>query len=574
MKALTNFLRLFSLFILLSIFQACSNDDEPGGGNNGPDEELSLSNIVGRWGISSSSVVGGANETLVPCKNTLEIQENGDFLYVEADAGEWQEGRATFNNSDSTLTVTFDGQTETFKLLSVSETGFELEFTENDGSNIVVGSDEYVLLDNSDCSSVESNEITEKWSVEEIDFKEYEIEDEDDFGTLTDTQVFEDVPYNKFTMEFKSDGSFIMIDLIFEYDFGLGTFENLDDHNYLIAFDDEDGQDRTLAHVSSRTSETVTLMMVDYNDSRRVVTELTIRVNDGSEPTISESDINGKWSASSVIERVFVDDNLDSEDVLIDIPHNKLTLDFDVSSDKAQLIDLVQEIGYVQGDFFLLDGSNLVIDFGGEEGQEGDEENFELFHVISSDDHQLSLINFENGRQDGEGGSGGEANNGDGEMEFDRREFEVSLNKNTGEEPGIAKEELIAEWTLLEVENLDPNSEDGEGPMVGMVITFNDDGSGVVNLDGAEVTSFEFDMIDMSNIVLAFDEGGEGGVMNNGDDEENQNEYSLFHIIEAGSETLELIIYEPSRGNGGEGEGEGEEKGGRAVQRIVMERTG
>ena len=553
MKALINFLKLLSLFAILSLFQACSsNDDSPSGGNNDPEIELSLSDIVGRWGIIRVTEQGGSPETLVPCKNTLEIQANGDLLYVEADAGEWEEGHASFNSADSILTVTFGGQTETFKLLSVSETGFELEFTENDGGTVVVGSDEYVKLEGSDCASITTAEIATKWSVDEIDFKEYEIEDGDDLGTLIDTDVQENIPYNKFTLEFSSDGSFIMIDLINEFDFEMGTYENLDDHNYVLSFDDEGLDDETLAHVLTRTDDFVTLMLAEYNDNddRRVVTELVIGENDGSEPTISESDLDGKWSASNVTERAFLEGQLIDEHVLSDIPHNQLTLEFYVDSEEIQLIDLVQEIEHVLGEFTLLDGSNLLLGL----GDEDEEENLELFHILSADNGELTLISYDIRDNDG---VGGEANTDHDELEYDLREFELSLNKNTGDEPGIDEDELLGEWVLTEVESFDLNSPSDDGPQVGMVLAFINDGSGEISSGGDIVTTFDFELIDMSNVLVEFDDEEEG--------------FTIFHLIEYSSDVLEIILFEPARE--GDGEGQDEPEGG-ATHRLVIERQG
>lgn len=559
MNTLANFLRLFSLLIFLSIFQACSNDDEPGGGGIGPDEELSLSNIVGRWGIISTSEVGGPNETLIPCKNTLEIQENGDFLYIKADAGEWDEGRATFNNADSILTVIIDGQTKTFKLLSVSDTGFELEYTDDDGGTIVVGSDEYVKLERADCSLITSADITSKWSVDEMEIKEFEIDVENDLGTLIETQLLEDIPFNMFTLDFRSNGDLIMIDLIVNYIFDRGTFENLDDHNFLMSFDEEGLDDQVLVHVLNRTDEFVTLMVADYQeeDQKRIVTEIVIGENNGLEPLITEAELDGKWSATEIIQQAFDEGVLVDEQSQDNISHNRLTLEFFMGDGEVQFIDLVDDIGYSRGEFFLLDGSNIVMSLGG--GEDG-EEDYELFHLMSKEGDNISLKSFQ---------QGGEANNGqEGDDEFDLREFEVMLNKNSGDEHSIGEDELIGEWEITELEDLSNTiGNDDEGPQVGMILTFVDNGTGEVTLQGDLVTTFEYEMLDDNNIKLLLPEENDGGGEANED-----NSYTIFHINDNQSDTtLEFILFESSR-NDEEG-GDGGENSG-PTNRIVIKKQG
>ncbi len=576
MKRLFEILKKSSLLLLVLFMYACSttDDSDPGGVT-----ELALADIVGRWGILTTTEDGGTPETLVPCDNTLEIQENGDFLVIEAADGEWVEGNASFNPADSILTLTINGQTETVKILSVSANGFVVQFNENDGGTVTVGTDAFVKLEDAACASVTSAELQQKWSVDQLERSAFEIT-EGDRGDLLGTELFEDIDYNKFTIEFKSDGSFVMVDLVLEYDYGIGTYRNLDDHNLILEFEDDGGNsDGSLLHLTARNGTGLSFIIVDEDENgagerEQFVSKFDIIPNDDSEPTIAAEALEGKWSASSVTERAFLDDDLVGEEVNDMITHNRLTLEF-FDDGGLQFINLVDEVGFSRGEYMLLDGSNILLNTGNDAG-EGDDE-FELFHVVAVSGDDLTVKSYEVGDHEG-GSGGGEANDGH-EQEYDKREFELTISKNSGDEPSINDDELLGSWTVTEVENLGDDGND-EGPVVDMVLEFVNDGTGEVTFGGQVVTTFDYEFIDDNNLKLIFadgDDGDGGGGEANDDHEGESDNYNIFHIISNSGGLLELILFEPARDEGdGQGDGGqgGEGDSGGATYRIVMQKQG
>ncbi len=578
MKRFIQFLASTIVLGLLLFFQACTNtDDEPGPGTGGGDEELSLANLVGRWGITQSTVDGGTPQTLVPCENTIQLDADGGFLVVNADEGVWREGNASFSPTDSILTIRSGGSEFTLKLLSWTEDTVEFRGEDNTGGGTAVFStDRFVKLEDGDCPSITSAELQSKWSIDQMERTAYDIE-EGERGAMLGTELIEDIPYNKFTIEFKSDMSFVMIDLVNEFDYGLGTYRNLDDHNFIIEFDDDDGDDEEiLLHLKINSDNGLSFMFVEEDEINSgeeviIVTELDLVENDGSEPLVTAEQLEGKWSAGMFAERALLDGQVVAEHVEDQIPHNKLTLEF-FDDNGALLIDLVDEIGFDRGEYMLLDGSNILLDIRGDEDDNEEEDNFELFHVMSVDGDAMTLKSFSRSDHDGDSGDGdgGIANDGhgdgDGGFDYDTREFELLMNKNSGSEPGIMSEELIGMWQVTDVEDLSQQGQAGEGPQIGMVLNFAENGTGVVTFEEQEVATFSHEYLDMSNLLMIFDDNegdGDGGTANDGHEEEEDN-YNIFHIVSVSGNTVELILYEPDREDHGDGDGSGDGTGGTA----------
>ena len=553
MKLFKKFRILLLILPVVFFTLACSSDD-----SQDPDEpiELSLANIVGRWGISQTSV-DGTNQTKVPCKNTVELEANGDYLIIDAEKGEWRSGNASFTKADSILTMTSSatGGTLRFKLISVSEEGFVLQHVAS-GASGLLPTDQFVKLEDGDCAAMTSAQLQNKWSVDELERSAYEIT-EGDIGDLIGTEAIDDIPYNRFTIEFKDDGSFIMVDLVLELRYGIGTYERLDDHNILLSFDDDDQNEQTLFHLTSFTEGVGASFLIaedDDQDDERILTEFDLVPNDGSEPTVTDADLEGKWSAASIAERAFLNGQTVDEEVIGSIPHNKLTLEF-FDDRGVQLIDLVQEVGFRRGEYMLLDPSNILLKI-------GDDEEFELFHVISASAGAITVKSFEgrDDHDDGNGGDGtGEANN-DHDTEYDRREFELSLNKNSGDEPSTSEDDLIGQWEVTEVENLGDQGSGGndEGPQVGMILTFVNNGTGEVTFNGNVVVTFEYELIDENNVQMIFsDSGGQG-----------EGDLNIVHVMSVPTGALEVVFYVPAEVNA---DGSTGDEGGPAF-RVVMEK--
>ncbi len=582
MKLFFNVLKASGVLLLAMFMNACSTSDDtdPGGGNQDP-VELSIADIVGRWGIQSTTENGGAAQARIPCKNTLEIESNGDFLIVDANEGTWLEGNATFNQADSVLTLTITGQTLTVKILSVSATAFELQSTDGSGATQTVSVSEMVKLESADCASFEREEILTKWSINEFTRSRYVD------GQLDEENSIENIATNQFTIEFRSDGSALTFDYINEYDFSEGTFRMLDNHNLVVDFDQSDDDPGSLIHLDNVQWPYWIFESVEWDEESGsdneaiVVTTFSLIENDEQVPTISEQGLLGKWSASSIAQRTFHNGQLVDESVNDRIPHNKMTVEF-FEGDDLQFIDLVEDFGFSNGAYRLLDGSNLLMSI-----DESGEEEYDLFQVVAVNGDEIILRSFEVPEDHG-GQGGGEANNGH-ENEYDVRHSEITLNKNTGDEPSITGDELLGNWEVTEVENLaaavgDENS-DGDGPQVGMVLNFASGGSGMVTVKGQEVARFDFELIDGSNLALIFEDDNSDQGGNANDNHEDDSRYTVFHVNARPAGALELILYEPSRSddhdddnsgggaaNDGHGEGNHDQDEGGATHRIVMEK--
>lgn len=207
----------------------------------------------------------------------------------------------------------------------------------------------------------------------------------------------------------------------------------------------------------------------------------------------------------------------------------------------------------------MLDASNILINLGDEdEGDGGDEEvDYELFQLTANSNGQIILQSFDPVDEDDD-------------EEYDLGSFEITLSKNDGSEPTVGEDEIIGTWMITEVEDLEEDTgdgEDGEGAQVGMLINFDAELAGMVSFEGQSVFELEYEFLDLSNLLLTFEEEGEGGTA-----EEN---YNLFHVNARPGEHLELMIYS-IRGEEDHDGGEGGEDDGDANMelqfRIVLQK--
>jgi len=550
------------LALLAVAFLACDNgDDGTGGGDEEPVELPELADLVGRWGISQT-VSGGNSQTGVPCENTLEVTSSGGFTYVDVARGSWLEGTMAFDVTDSSLTLTIGSETIDLKLLSIEDGAFTLQSEDNDGGTVTLSTQIFTALESGDCPGIELSQVVNKWSISSFSTQIFELQGEgDELGNVAGTEEMSNIPVNRFTTEFVGDGTYLTIDLVNEYDYSVGEFRRLDDHNMVLTFEDDEDEVEMLVHLTAIQGNTATFQTVRYSDDdgdgendmgeSRIVTSFTMTINDETVPTITEAELMGKWSVSAVTEAQFSGGQLLNENINDDIASNKMTLGFR-EENELLLIDLVLGPQIRLGDYEMLDASNILINLGDEdEGDDGDggddeEEDYEIFQLTSNSNGQIILQSFDRVHEDDQ-------------QDYDVESFEITLTKNDGSEPTVGDDELLGTWMVTEVEGLGENANGGgddEGPQVGMLISFDAELAGDVSFEGQTVFVFDYEFLDLSNLLLTFQE--EDGA---GNAEES---FNLFHVNARPGENLELLIYsvrthdEGGDGDGGDG---GEDEG-------------
>lgn len=527
---------LLALAMIALTFMACDpNENEPDDGVD-PTELPELADLVGRWGISQTQS-GSNTNTTVPCENTLEIAANGNFLFVDVARANWLEGNVAFDVSDSSLTMTTTDQTLELKLVEVADGSFTLRFEDNDNGDITISTQLFTALESSDCAAFTTAELTNKWSIHSFTREVYELNgDGDQIGTLADTHTQENITENIFTIEFKSDGSAINIDHLNEFDYQTGQFRALDDHNLIVDFDSDDNEPGSLVHIQSVQWPYWVFENVDFEEGEdgaeyRVVTTFTIAQNSENVATISSSALMGKWSTDLVSEIGYQEGKEVYNDTHEEIPHNKMTMEFK-DDGSFQFIDLLDEVGIRRGTYEFLDGSNLLLTMEEEDEGDGESEEEEILFLLRQNVNDGRIVLF-NGERAGEDHEGDGTPHGDADLET----IELVFDKNDGNEPGISDADLYGQWELIEVETMGETSGNDEGPQVGMVIQFNENGTGSVLFDQQVVNTLEFDFLDRSNLMLFFDDnsGGSG----------NEPDPNIFHINGRPGGNLELLIYSP-----------------------------
>ena len=558
--------RILCLLAFAFIFlQTCStsDDEDPGGGTTGPDELPSLADLVGRWGITSEVDAAGNTVTMVPCENTLELSSSGNFIIVQADRGSFLEGNAAFNNQDSTLTLTIGTEVIALKLLSVTDGTIELQFESDNGpGQTTVNVNNFVKLESEDCASIDLATLVNKWSISTYTNQYYELQGEgDEIGEFVGSVQVSDIPANRFSTQFRTDGFYTTIDLVNEFDWSVGGFRQLDNQNLILTIVDDDGEaEDQLAHLKSIQGNTAVFQTVQYtdedgDDESRIVTEFTMTINDATVPTISDAALQGKWSASAVVESAFVGSQLVNEEINDNIPHNKMTLDFR-EEEELLFIDMVSGPQIRLGEYVRLDASNFLVVIDSEDEDDDDEEDepeYEIFQVTENEgDNRISLTTFEPG---------------DDGNDFDLATFELRLTKNTGDEPSIDANEIIANWEVTTVERLRDQATD-DGPVVGMQIEFDASSEGLVSLNGQPAFEFIYEFLDISNLLLTF----EGEEEEDDDDGDEEVDFNLFHINSRPGNGLEIIIYSIRGPNDDSDDEEDDEDSNMQIEfRIVLE---
>ena len=400
-----------SLLLVCLVLLACepTTDDDPDG-TTGAAELPELADLVGRWGIFETIDGQGNATTSAPCRHSLEIHTSGDFLYVNAAQGDWLEGNVQFNSADSTVRLSGNGEVVSFKLLSVTDQGFELRAETSEGGTVSINTQRFTLLEGEDCTSFTPESLTTKWSIGAFSHALYEGE------TLLDERAVEDIKANQYSLEFKADGEVLLIDLVNQFNYEQGVFRMLDNHNLIIDFDFDDDDPGSLVHLEG-----------------------------------------------------------------------------------------------VQWPYWIFERVGFETD--GTTGQE--------IRIVT----------------------------------------QYQMTANSGDEPAFNQEELPGQWQITEVEVLHSQATggDNEGPVPGMLFQFDTSGTGQVSMQGQVVSRLEYEMLDLSNLLVSFDEGEHDSSAG------EANGFSIFHVSAHEGDQVELIIYEPSRG-------EHEDEMGGAMFRVVTKK--
>ncbi len=336
--------------------------------------------------------------------------------------------------------------------------------------------------------------IVGKWS---IVLKDYLIKDAG--GSILEDETFT-YPANEFTFEFKSDGTFIYINIV-DGDWFTGTYN----------YNSETGEitinvlgSSLSGNVQDLTSSTITVFITDtYTDDNGTFTEentFSGSINGPTVPTFTLEEIQAKWSIEDLQINTYVDVN-DDDDYnpatelyqslsFADIPHNRNTIEF-MSNGKALNIDSYMESDWEEQDWVMVDGSNLIIDDGSDEQLvhlESRTGNTFLFRFFSYSFEQIA-DSYYNVKTEGA----------------------VTVVKNDGSEPMITNEDFFTSWEITDFIEYKNGVEDpgSEGAPIGAIITFNTNGTGSLVAGTDNFTLVDVKLVDDSNFYFEFDSGDE-----------------------------------------------------------------
>ena len=236
-----------------------------------------------------------------------------------------------------------------------------------------------------------------------------------------------------------------------------------------------------------------------------------------------------KWSIRAFEQHFYDGETLHDQHSAEDIKENLYTIEFKADG-RALIIDLFDQYNYEQGVYRMLDNHNLVVDFDFEDDDPGS-----LIHL---ENVQWPYWIFERVSFATE----------PAQSEVLRSVSTFSMTENSGDEPAFGQDELPGQWQITAVEALqEPGpGEDNEGPVVGMVLQFDTNGTGQVSMQGEKVIGLAYEMLDMSTLLLRFE--------NEEDEDQEDSSHNLFHVNARSGGEVALTIYSPMREEGPQGD--------------------
>ncbi len=343
-----------------------------------------------------------------------------------------------------------------------------------------------------DDPSVNTNDLIGKWSI----LKESATQSGSS-GTQDETHAM-----NEKTVEFKSDGSALFID-VRKADWGSGTYTTAGDVVKLVL--GSEPTDLKVVSMSS-TDAVFTTSFTEDDNGTEVTIELTITVkkNDGTEPTLTESEWESKLSVSKFDLTSIVDvdgdgeydgpdDETISRQTITGIPVNRFTLE-NLSTNKQRNIDNVIENDYNATDSWrFLDESNIEVNDG------------------SGDLALMHLTAMNSGKTSGSIFYIGERSESFGSTEYDvRTTVDVDFSINDGTEPSMAEADLVGTWTIsdfTEYKNGNDNTNPNDSPL-GSTLVFNSDGTGTFTMETP--VSITWKVVDANTLYFTGNLDGEG----------------------------------------------------------------
>jgi hypothetical protein len=233
-------------------------------------------------------------------------------------------------------------------VVALSETSATLfeEGTEEYQGNIIEYENTLTLIKNgSDVATISKEQLQVKWSA--VTQSMLRIADENGDGEFNETaevimdMELADIPYNRFSLEFLDDSKMRVIDSYRASAVNeAATWEILDESN-IIVNDMDMGQ--TLVHIQSFDGSMLQAIYIGFEEEEisnntiqiKMKGELAMQMNDGSEPSLSETELTGSWTITNFVEL------LDGQDVTA--PDNPIGATISFNEDGTGLLIMGQE---------------------------------------------------------------------------------------------------------------------------------------------------------------------------------------------------------------------------------------
>lgn len=302
-----------------------------------------------------------------------------------------------------------------------------------------------------------------------------------------------------FIIEFKKDGSIQVIELD-QAEWDTGTFIHDTDSDSITVSIDGRSLEGTIVDLTD-TDFKVTISFTETNNDGTFTLKQTLVgiKSDGSEPGIDLEELKNKWNVLSMNMKSWIDMNRDDEfhetdelnwtiDVS-DIPAHRYTVEF-LEDGSLRSIDTYMEGSYDEStDWESLDLSNIGLN---------DSDSKTLLQVKSVTETSIvfTMVELREETFDQDG------------TYLIKTMGTIEVEKVTEQSASITEDVLWGNWEItdfVELQNGDDVTNPEDNPE-GAVLTFNDDGTGVLTAGTNEIPIKDIKLIDGSNFTFVMEE--------------------------------------------------------------------
>jgi hypothetical protein len=287
---------------------------------------MNFSYLSGKWSITkqvevltdnSGNVIETETMTQEEDMFTIEFLSPTSARIIMVEDGMWANATWSVNEADSMMQLAFtiddeaiDVQLKIKSLTATDATLYEEDTEEIDGQPATFENTITFKKNGDNIPNLSTEMIEGKWSVNSQVIEG--LVDENDDGKFDEnnevmfTMDMSEIPFNRLTREFMSNGRILEIDTYLESNYNTHSEWNMLDGSNIVITEDEMS---FLVHITSVNGDLINAMFIRYDEENdgqgnlipiKYIGELTMSLNNGDEPSFSDADLAANWELMEV----------------------------------------------------------------------------------------------------------------------------------------------------------------------------------------------------------------------------------------------------------------------------------